>query len=369
MTKTLQLHKNTEQAIRDFAKFLLEKGKIAGVFTLKKINQKGAVAYSLITKPNELDNAVPFYPFMPTNAGKLLSRFTINGSTIEPVLAILKPCELRAFIELVKREQGHLENLYTISSTCGGVYPLKTATESTVEKHLSHYWDLVKKGDINADVRPACMGCTDFIPYTADITVDLIGNNELEKKCNLILNTKKGEELAQDIKGEVVDQTLDNEKLKKFYDKRETGKKKLLNEITVKLKGLDDVINIFGRCIGCHGCSKVCPICYCTLCTFDSPDSEYKPSKFESELKRRGGLKVPPNTIYYHIGRLTHVGISCVGCGSCEDVCPVDIPLSLIFKKVGESIQQTFGYTPGKDINEEIPLLAYKQEEFTEIES
>jgi formate dehydrogenase subunit beta len=368
MTKLLQINKNIEQGIREFVKFLLEKGKVKGVFTLKKINKNGAVAYSLITKSDEVKDAVPFFPLMPTNAGKLLSRFTLNGGTVESVVAIVKPCELRAFVELVKREQGSLENICVISSTCGGVYPLKMAIEGTAEKNLSKYWDAVKKGEISENIRPACTGCTEFTPYTADITVDLIGHNDLEKQCVLILNTKKGEELVTNMKGELLDRELDKEKLKKFYDKRETAKKKLFNEIHTKMKGLNGLIEIFGKCIGCHGCSKVCPICYCTLCEFDSSDSEYKPSMYESELRRRGGLKVPPGTVYYHLGRLTHIGVSCVGCGSCEDVCPVDIPLSIIFKKVSESIQQMFEYTPGKNIEEEIPLLTYEEEEFTEIE-
>jgi formate dehydrogenase subunit beta len=368
MTKALKLTKNTEQGVREFVKFLLEKGNVKGVFTLKKINQKGSVAYSLITTSDELNDAVPFYPLMPTNAGTLLSRFTLNGSTTEPIVAIVKPCELRAFIELIKREQGSLENIYIISSTCGGVYPLKIVAEETIEKNLSQYWDAVKKGEMNENLRPACTGCTEFTPYTADITVDLIGHNNLDKECVLILNTKKGEELAKEMKGEFLERELDKETLKKFYDKRDAAKKKLFNEINTKMKGLDGLIEIFGRCIGCHGCSTVCPICYCKLCEFDSSDSEYKPSTYESELKRRGGLKVPPGTIYYHLGRLAHMGISCVGCGSCEDVCPVDIPLSIIFKKVGESIQQIFEYIPGKNIEEKIPLLTYEEEEFTEIE-
>jgi len=114
--------------------------------------------------------------------------------------------------------------------------------------------------------------------------------------------------------------------------------------------------------------SKVCPICYCTLCEFESPDSEYKPSNYESDLKKRGGLRVPPGTLYFQIGRLDHIAISCVGCGACEDVCPVDIPISIIFKKVGESVQKLFDYIPGRDVEEEIPLLTFEKEEFTEFE-
>jgi formate dehydrogenase subunit beta len=104
------------------------------------------------------------------------------------------------------------------------------------------------------------------------------------------------------------------------------------------------------------------------LCEFESPDSEYSPSNYETELRKRGGIKVPPGTLYFHLGRLTHIGISCVSCGQCSDVCPVDIPVADIFKKVGESIQKMFEYVPGKDIEEDIPLVSFKQEEFAEIE-
>ena len=79
-------------------------------------------------------------------------------------------------------------------------------------------------------------------------------------------------------------------------------------------------------------------------------------------------MRVPPNTIYYHLGRLTHVALSCVGCGSCEDVCPADIPLSIIYKKVGEAVQRMFDYLPGRDVEEEIPLKTFELQELSDVE-
>ncbi len=79
-------------------------------------------------------------------------------------------------------------------------------------------------------------------------------------------------------------------------------------------------------------------------------------------------MRVPTGTVYYHMTRLAHVTISCVGCGSCEDACPVDIPLAPIFKKVGESVQAIFDYVPGKDHDEEIPLKTFELDELTEVE-
>jgi len=366
MTKALKINKNTNQGIIEFLKSLLEKGKVSGVFTLKKINKAGDVVYCLITKSDELNDAVPFYPLMPVNAGKLLSRFSLKGSPKKPVVAVVKPCELRGFVELIKREQGSLENLYIISSTCGGVYPLKMEVNGTIEKNLTKYWDAVKNGKILPDLRPVCTSCEKFIPYTVDITVDLVGKTDLDKQCTLFLNTKRGEELVKGINGDIFEKKIDNNKLEKIKNIRETEKKKLFKDLETKMNGMDGIIDIFGKCISCHGCSNVCPICYCKLCEFESADSEYKPSYFETELGKRGGLRVPPGTVYYQLGRLSHIAVSCVECGACSDVCPVGIPVSMIFKKTGEAVQKIFDYIPGKDVDEAIPLLTFEKDEFEE---
>jgi formate dehydrogenase subunit beta len=368
MTKTLTIHENIENGIIAFLKLLLEKNKVVGVFSLKKINAQGDVAYSLITNPDELKDAVPFYPLMPVNAGKLLSRFTLKGNSKKPVIAVVKPCELRGFVELLKRQQGSNENLYIISSTCGGVYPSKLSLDEKVEKKVTLYWNTITKGDIPSDIRPICKSCTEFFPYTADFIVDLVENKDMDKIFSLFVQSKKGEELTKDINIKTTEKKIDQKKVVKYLEKRESEKEKIFTDINEKMNGIDGLIEIFGRCIGCHGCSKVCPVCYCTLCEFDSSDSEYEPSNYNTELKRRGGIRVPPGILYYHLGRLTHIGISCVGCGSCEDVCPVDIPIAVIFKKVGESVQKMFNYVPGKDVEEEIPLVTFEKEEFDEIE-
>jgi formate dehydrogenase subunit beta len=369
MTKALVLNKNAEESAKSLLTTLLKKGKIAAVFTLKRINAKGAIAYSLITDPKDLEYAVPFYPFMPVQAGKLLSRLTLKGASKKPVAVIVKPCELRGFIELIKREQGSLENLIVISSTCGGVYPSKMNIDGGITTDLiSVYWAAVKEGEIPADIRPACRSCVEFIPYEADITVDLIGNTNLADQSIWVINTEKGIELLKGLDNTLTEKKLDQKMLQTHTLKRDDERKLLFKAIDAQMNGIDDLEKIFGKCIGCHGCSKVCPICYCTLCEFESPDAEYSPAHYDAELKRRGGMKVPPGTIYFHLGRLTHIGISCVGCGCCEDVCPVEIPVSMIFKKVGESIQDLFDYIPGKNIEEKLPLVTFEKEEFAEIE-
>ena len=70
MPKVLKLDKAAEDGLRDVLTTLLETGKVAGVFTLARICQEGEVAFSLITDPKLLKDAVPLFPLMPANAGK-----------------------------------------------------------------------------------------------------------------------------------------------------------------------------------------------------------------------------------------------------------------------------------------------------------
>ena len=55
MSKLLKLDKNTDEGVRYLLNDLLETGKVSAVFSLRKLNENGAVSYSLIADPGELD--------------------------------------------------------------------------------------------------------------------------------------------------------------------------------------------------------------------------------------------------------------------------------------------------------------------------
>ena len=85
------------------------------------------------------------------------------------------------------------------------------------------------------------------------------------------------------------------------------------------------------------------------------------------ELDQRGGLRLPVGTIYYHVGRMLHVSLSCVGCGMCSDACPVNIPVASIFTRLAGSVQGMFDYLAGRDAEEKIPTSTFEAEELKEV--
>jgi formate dehydrogenase subunit beta len=46
----------------------------------------------------------------------------------------------------------------------------------------------------------------------------------------------------------------------------------------------------------------------------------------------------------------------CIDCGLCEEACPVDIPLRLLYRKVNQIVSDIFDYRPGS-IPEQSPLI------------
>ena len=368
MPKVLRINKGSEEGLKELLRFLLENGKVKGVLTLRKMGEYGAISYSLITNPDDIDSTLPLFPLMPVNLGKQLSLLTLMGPAADPIAVVLRPCELRAFVELVKRTQGSLENILFISSTCGGVYPLEMAVEGNIAEHLPEYWKAVGQGELVPNTRLACQACEYFVPYTADITVSLLSNKGIDKETTLFLNTEKGEAIVEGISGKFSEGELDTATIEQIRSKRKAEKEKLSDEVETKTLGIDDLTKTFSRCIDCHNCSKVCPICYCHVCFFNTKDSEHGPFYYETELEKMGYVSMLSDTIFYHLVRLFHISASCVGCGLCADVCPANIPLWAISLKIGDAVQQAFDYLPGKDIEEGLPFTTFVPEEFAGIE-
>jgi formate dehydrogenase subunit beta len=361
--KALEIDKPPDSALKDVVTFLFEKKGFGGVFALAKKNT-GEYAYTLITDKDKIDCIVPSFPFMPANAGKLISRMTMIEATERPLAVILRPCELRALFELVKLEQARLDNLLLISYTCNGVFTLATKNNGLEEK-VAQYWEKAKTGEFVAGIRECCTICEDFVPVNADIILDLAGQ-DTSQKTTLFLKTPKAKATLQGMNVPLVEKNLESTDIETIQRKRAEHKQHVFAELKTEELGWNHLIDLFGRCIHCRACSSVCPICYCKLCYIDLPEQDRTPLSWERELNKDGAIRLPTDTVIYHLVRLLHVSIMCVGCGMCSDVCPTNIPIATIFTKIGSHIQDEMDYAPGKDLEQKMPLAVVNPEDFVE---
>lgn len=113
----------------------------------------------------------------------------------------------------------------------------------------------------------------------------------------------------------------------------------------------------FSRCIRCYACRQVCPGCYCTECFVERLDPLWV------------GIRIAPeeNEVWNTI-RAFHLAGRCIACNECERVCPVNIPLSLLNRKLEEEVRELFNFQAGMDAETPAPFATYKKEEvFPEI--
>lgn len=88
----------------------------------------------------------------------------------------------------------------------------------------------------------------------------------------------------------------------------------------------------FEKCIRCYACRDVCPCCTCRICFVD---------------QRRVGWQGKQNNFnenrFYGLVRAFHISDRCIECGECERVCPMELPLMSINRKLVKDMNKLFG--------------------------
>lgn len=354
--------------IEELARRALKTGTVGGVAALLQVPETNKIAFTLVRNPEDLKGLAPFAPWMPANAARSVSQLTRESAFTEPVAVILRPCELRAVRELAKLKQANTEGLILISFDCPGVFPVSSRLNGNGDLPAD-YEKAAREGTNCPGIRQVCAACEEFVPRGADVEISLVGRSATDT-LRAGFPTERGQEFAEAL-GLLAEgrEAEAGEERGRLAGIRAEEHHSLSARIQGSLKDLDGLVNVFDRCISCHACRYVCPICYCKDCFFESPAFSYYPHSLRRRLeKRAGGLRLPLDRLLFHLGRLTHMGASCVACGMCEDVCVAGIPVSQIFKTVGGDIQQMLDYLPGGSPDDPLPLLTYREDELKEME-
>ena len=358
------------ESINTFLKSLLERNLLDALLVPLELPSKNMVAPALVSDPEILKDANPLAPVMPVSTARVVSSMTKVAPSQRKVGVVLRPCELRALVELVKLKQASLENMVLIGIDCFGTYSITDYGEFCQETSApaEEFLKRIKSG-ADPRLREACQVCEYPAPLNADLVIGLIGM-DLEKGILIQATSPEGEHIVDTLElgeGSEKDKEKRESAISELVKSRTENKDKLFSQFGSDSTGFENLLSLFASCINCHNCRIACPLCYCKECFFDSPTFEWEAEKYLGWADKRGALRMPTDSLLFHLTRLNHMVASCVGCGLCQEACPNNIPVFQIFRMVGEQVQGTFDYVPGRSLEEDLPLSVFREDELSEV--
>ncbi|MEZ7196271.1 Coenzyme F420 hydrogenase/dehydrogenase, beta subunit C-terminal domain [Pseudodesulfovibrio karagichevae] len=364
MAKILIDGGNPITAVQGFLRGLMENESIGGVLVPMHLFGKGIPMPTLVTDPEQLSGADPLAPAFPMNSAKLLARLT-RGQAGERIAAVMRPCEIRAFVELVKLNQGSIDDVILVGLDCMGAFDNigykgfrgdRDPFESTLEFHR-------RVGNGGTEIAPACMACEHPAPENADIILGLAGA-DLSGHIPVMAASPRGESLLIGLGLPEAEPGGRDAALKAMIEVRTANRDAMFERTRAATGTLTDLSEYLSSCVNCYNCRVACPVCYCKECVFNTDVFEHKPWQYMGWAKRKGSLKMPTDTVFYHLTRMAHMSMACVGCGQCSNACPNDIPVMELFRTVAARTQASFDYVPGRSLDEPPPLSVFKEDEF-----
>jgi formate dehydrogenase subunit beta len=345
-------------AVKEFLAEGMKAGVWDAVLVPARVPSGDSYAWLLLRDPGALETATPLPPIMAISGARALYKLARRG-TPKRVAAVMRPCEVRAAVELMKLEQISLENVSLISVDCPGAVPLKEyiadpqAGESEFEK--------ISAGDEEPG-REVCRVCDHFSITDSDLHFATMGVTEGE--VLLVPASAEGGTVVDELGLETdVDLGAWETEVKSLTEKRKKAKEKALKAFRKEAAGPEHFSAILSHCIGCHSCRSVCPICYCRQCYFESDALKVPADNVLLRASQKGAARLPTDTFLFHLGRMSHMSLSCVSCGVCEDACPVSVPVAQLFRLVAANTQDVFEYEAGRDRDEPLPMTYYREDE------
>jgi ferredoxin len=289
----------TEAILLTAVKLMKEEG-VVGVVGYLPGRRKDTAVPALITDPEQAAKLI-FSPACVNNLSLYLTKAKKGVLAKGRVAIVAKGCDMRALAGLMGESQIKREDVVIIGVSCPGVYGAGS--------------EVVGKGELSeANIALKCRECTVHVPEGADVVAGTLP--ELPS-----LTPLEAEELARI-------EALPQAERWAFWKEH------------------------FSRCIRCMACRQVCPFCYCEQCLCD----KNRPQAVESSPRPAGNMA-------WHIVRAMHLAGRCGGCAECERVCPMDIPLNLLNRRMAKELKELYDHEAGLTPQEKGPLTQYREDD------
>lgn len=358
------------ETINGFLAALLENGVVDTLLVPMEDPTGRNVTQVLVRDGARLAAAVPVSPVMPVNSATVVSNLTVDQGKGR-LGVVLRSCEIRALVELVKLKQACLEKVVIIGVDCPGSYTVPDygamvasmegegpKAHRFVEQALgkdSFQWE-------GAELRAACRICERPVPEFGDVLIGFLGLSVGDP-----LVVELGERVAEVELGRLglVEGRAEGRAavVNALVREREEARDRAFAEVRAATNSPQGLLGYFAACLTCHNCSVTCPICYCKQCVFTTSTFEHSSSQYMRRAARKGALRMPADTVLYQLTRMNHMVTSCVGCGQCESGCPSQIPLAAIFRSIGQKVQAIYDYVPGRSLEEPPPVTTFRENE------
>ncbi|MDD1671676.1 MAG: Coenzyme F420 hydrogenase/dehydrogenase, beta subunit C-terminal domain [Methanomicrobiales archaeon] len=334
-------------AVTGLLKFALEQKMVDAVLAVKKGQDIYDAVPFLITDPAKMSEAAGSLHCGTLLLSKLVKKY-LDGAKNKKIGISVKGCDVMGLYEIAKRNEINLNNVLMIGVNCGGSVSPNIARVMIREKYGVDP-DVVHKEEIDKGQfiieykdghkgismdeleeqgygrRSNCRRCKYKIPRAADLACGnwgVIGDKAGKATFVEVCSEKGAELLAKAVASGAIATQAPDPKGIEIRGKTENAMFKLgdkwrKKDFTSLGKNLWETIQKeTSRCIKCYSCIENCPVC------FTAAEALTK----DSLMVKAGD--VPPGQMF-HLRRFAHISDSCVNCGQCEELCPMDIPMAL----------------------------------------
>ncbi len=316
----IETHGDPIGAVRRLLRTVWNQVQLEGLL----VSENGGSGAHWINSPDGLDSINPFRPVMRENLARRVPK-AIRDHPQSRLGVLLRPCEMRALLEIGKRIDLSDPNLITLSVDCLGTYPeeefeWRAARKGSADDFGGETLKFARQGGILAyRHRPACQMCASPGAHSADLNLHVLGLPVREKMLLQFGGENKAEWLHL---GELCDGKAD-ESLTLMHEhvlsRQAAFHHQTMERVMQALedllpKDLDAVIAQLEGCGDCQKCMAVCPICSVEFPRRDA-DGHYPREAVRDWL------------------------FSCAGCGMCEQACKNNLPLAVIFGSIRERLK------------------------------
>lgn len=346
---------DTLGTVRGLLKALLANGVVDSMLVPVETPSADRVAPRLVKDVRQLEEANPLAPVMRVNSASLLARLRVGDGSARTG-AVMRPCELRAAVELAKARRIDLDKFVFIGIDCMGTYE-REAYAQIARASIYHQtptdemlrW--TRQGPIAPyRLRPACQICERFVPENADISIGLIGLNVRER-----LLVEMRDDLAASFPLRGGEAGRREKAVSRLTSIRRRRREEALEETGRLIADLASVLALLSPCTACFECLYVCPLY--TSHPFRPLNTKAVDTQARRNLPSGEGWMGRDHETG-PIGELIELerrAVSCVGCGMCESVCVNHVPLTAIQGVLGGKIREQFHYVPGRNVKEKLP--------------